>query len=148
MNKRKKWLITVTVLLFIAGALYAWDRYNSYHCCTPRPITIGEFNCVYDTALVPARIVDVWKDSTHVRVKLSVTRADGRIDSVYLERQPPYIMLSRQNYEASGLREGDSIACRHLTIRSGDCSPETFWFAWEKFVATGVKKTKKHSVVH
>jgi hypothetical protein len=148
MNKRKKWLITVTVLLFIAGALYAWERYTSYVCCIPRPITLGEFNCTYDTALVPAKIVYVWKDSTHVRVRLAVTRVDGRIDSVYLERQPPYMMLSRQNYEASGLREGDSIACRHLIIRSGDCSPETFWFAWEKFVAPGEKKTKKHRVVH
>ena len=88
------------------------------------------------------------KDSTHVRVRLAVTRVDGRIDTVELDRQPPYMMLTRQNYEASGLREGDSISCKHFKIRSGGCSPETFWFAWEKFGIPGVTKTKKHMVVH
>lgn len=147
MRNRKKWIIAI-VLLFTGGVLYAWRRYISYNCCMPQPVIVRGGLCTCDSVMEPAKIVYVMKGGTHVIIRVAVTRSGGWADTLQLNREPLYKLLTLQEYEASCIREGDSIACKHLTIVRGDCSPDVFYFDWKKFASPQANKTKKQALVH
>ena len=133
MSNRKKWTITIA-LLVIGGVLYALG-YHSYDCCLPQPAVVNGGSCAYDSVMEPAKIVYARKGSTHVIIRVAVKGSDGWADTLQLDRNPPYKMLTLQDYEASGIREGDSIFCKHLAITSGDCTPDIYSFDWKKFTS-------------
>ena len=128
---------------FIAAAFCGWRYYFYYRCCTPPPYLAGG-PCYYDTLLVPAKIVAVRADAGYVMVRVAVVTVHGQLDTLELQRQPPFRTLTLQQYDSSGLRKGDSILCKHFKISSGNCSPDIFWFAWERFTPIPAGKPKKH----
>lgn len=136
MIKNKTWLI---VLLIITMACFGFYRYLTNKSIAPAEIIHGS-PCSYDTFYIPAKVVQADTSlGEQMMVNVSVQKDEHTTDTFDIRREPPYRMISKRAYLASGIRVGDSILCTLYKIKSGSCSPAVHWFKWERYTDVNKK---------